>query len=166
MIFLDEAGLTVKMTRLYARAYKGERVVDYVPGHWGTNLTVTGALSLQGPMALMTLKGALDGDAFKVYVKDCLLPHLKPGHVVVMDNLSVHKINGIRELIESTGARLLYLPPYHPDLNPIEKLWSKIKTLLRSAKARTHEALETALSNAINRIYTSDAKAWFKCCGY
>lgn len=166
MIFLDEAGLTVKMTRLYARAYKGERVVDFVPGHWGTNLTVTGALSLQGPMALMTLKGALDGDAFKVYVKDCLLPNLKPGHVVVMDNLSVHKINGIRELIESKGARLLYLPPYHPDLNPIEKLWSKIKTLLRSAKARTHEALENALSNAINRIYTSDAKAWFKCCGY
>lgn len=91
MIFLDEAGLTVKMTRLYARGYKGERVIDFVPGHWGTNLSVTGALSLQGPFAMMSLQGALDGEAFKVYVKDCLVPNLKPGHVVVMDNLSVHK---------------------------------------------------------------------------
>ena len=154
------------MTRVFARSYHGKRVVDYVPAHWGSNLTVTGALSLNGPMALMTLKGALDGEAFKVYVKDCLAPELKPGQVVVMDNLSVHKVQGIRELVEAAGAKLIYLPPYHPDLNPIEKLWSKIKTLLRTAKARSYDALERALSNAIKRIYATDVKAWFKCCGY
>lgn len=127
---------------------------------------MTGALSLKGPMALMTLQGALDGEAFRAYVKDCLVPELKPGQVVVMDNLSVHKVHGIQELVESIGAKLIYLPPYHPDLNPIEKLWSKIKTLLRAAKARTYETLERALSNAITRIYASDVTAWFKCCGY
>lgn len=166
LVFIDESCLSIKMTRSFARSFKGERIQGYVPGGWGENLTVVGALRLHGPTALMTLKGAMNGEAFKTYVENFLLPTLNKDDVVVMDNLSVHKVTGIRALIESAGAQVLFLPPYHPDLNPIEKLWSKIKTLLRGAKARTHEMLELALGKVLNRVHPSDAKGWFKHCGY
>lgn len=102
----------------------------------------------------------------KNYIKHFLLPTLTSQDVVVMDNLSVHKVTGVLEAIQSVGARVLFLPPYHPDLNPIEKLWSKMKTLLRGAQARTHQALEDAVAATLNRIYPTDAKAWFNHCGY
>jgi transposase len=166
LVFIDESCLSIKMTRSFARSFKGERIEGHVPGGWGENLTVVGAMKLDGPTALMTLKGAMNGEAFKAYIENFLVPSLKKDDVVVMDNLSVHKVTGIKEMVESVGANVLFLPPYHPDLNPIEKLWSKIKTILRGAKARTHEALEIALGKALDRVYPSDAEGWFSHCGY
>ena len=129
-------------------------------------MTVLGAMSLRGILAAMTIESATDGDVFLAYVEQVLCPKLQPGDVVVMDNLSAHKIKGVRELIESTGAELLYLPPYSPDFNPIEKAWSKLKQWLRSAKARTAEALEQAIAEAIQAITADNATAWFRHCGH
>jgi transposase len=123
-------------------------------------------ISVSGIDAPMTINGAVDGIVFKVYVAEVLCPTLEPGDVVVMDNLPAHKVAGIRELIEACGAKLIYLPPYSPDLNPIEKCWSKIKTHLRKAKARTRDELENALREALLLITEADAKGWFKSCGY
>lgn len=154
------------MTRAFGRAHAGDRVYGYVPGSWGENLSVIGAMTLTGPSAFMSLQGAADGDAFRAYVDKMLVPTLRPGNVVVMDNLSVHKVVGVREAIKKAGAKLLFLPPYHPDLNPIEKLWSKLKSIMRGLQARTMAALELGLSAALNQITQRDANAWFKCCGY
>jgi len=165
-VFIDESGFSIKMTRSFARAPKGHRIEGHVPGCWGQNLTLIGAMKMDGPTALMTLPGSTDGNAFTAYVKDILLPQLTTGEVVVMDNLAVHKVTGIRDMIESVGARVLFLPPYHPDLNPIEKMWSKMKTILRGLKARTIQTLEVAIANAIEHIRPKDAEAWFKHCGY
>lgn len=134
--FLDEAGSNLAMTRVYGRAKAGERVLETVPQNYGENVSMLAAISLAGVSAPMTITGAVDGLVFLEYVKQVLCPTLTVGDVVVMDNLSVHKIKGVREAIEAQGARLVYLPPYSPDLNPIEKCWSKIKTYLRKAKAR------------------------------
>lgn len=154
------------MTRLYGRAVPGERVCDSVPQNYGENITMLAALSLSGIHAPMTINGAVDGEVFKAYIEQVLAPSLQAGDVVVMDNLPAHKIKGIQELIEQRGARLIYLPPYSPDLNPIEKCWSKIKTYLRGAKARTRAELEKALAEALLRISSKDAQGWFKSCGY
>lgn len=124
-------------------------------------MTILGAMSLRGIIASMTIEEATDGDIFLAYVEHILCPALKPGDVVVMDNLSSHKIKGVRRLIEKVGAEVLYLPPYSPDLNPIEKAWSKLKQFLRSVKARTKEALEEAIAEAIRLITPDNAKAWF-----
>ena len=164
--FLDEAGSNLAMTRLYARAAKGARVIETVPQNYGENITMLASLSVSGIEAPMTINGAVDGMVFKVYVEEVLSPTLKVGDVVVMDNLPAHKVAGIRELIEGCGARLIYLPPYSPDLNPIEKCWSKIKTYLRKARARTREELEKALREALLLITEQDALGWFKSCGY
>ncbi len=164
--FLDEAGSNLAMTRLYGRGAKGERVIETVPQNYGENITMLATLSVAGIEAPMTINGAVDGIVFKVYVAQVLCPTLKSGDVVVMDNLPAHKVAGIRELIEDKGAKLIYLPPYSPDLNPIEKCWSKIKTYLRAAKARTREGLEKALKEALLLITTEDAAGWFRSCGY
>jgi DDE superfamily endonuclease len=119
--FIDESGVNLAMTRLYGRAPRGERAVGSVPINYGSNITIIGALGVGGLSALMTVDGAADGDVFRAYVNWVLWPSLKPGEVVVMDNLSAHKVSGIREAIEKRGARLIYLPPYSPDLSPIEK---------------------------------------------
>jgi transposase len=149
------------MTRLYARSVAGERISESTPGgHWKI-LTILGAMSLRGIVASMTIEEATDGDIFLAYVEHILCPALRPGDVVVMDNLSSHKIKGVRELIEKVGAEVLYLPPYSPDLNPIEKAWSKLKQLLRCAKARTSETLQQAIAEAIRLITPDNAKAWF-----
>ena len=121
---------------------------------------------MRGIDAAMTVASATDGDVFTAYVEQALCPQLKPGDVVVLDNLSAHKVTGIRELIESRGAQLLYLPPYSPDLNPIEKAWSKFKKYLRDAKARTKEALDQAVTEALKTITADNAAAWFRLCGY
>jgi transposase len=166
LIFLDESGVTTQMTRTRGRARRGERIVEATPsGHWKV-MTTLGALSLRGIDATMTIESATDGDVFTAYVEQVLGPTLSPGDVVVMDNLSAHKVAGIRELIEARGAQLLYLPPYSPDLNPIEKAWSKFKQFLRAAKTRSKEALDQAITDAFKTITADNAAAWFRHCGY
>jgi transposase len=164
--FIDESGCNIAMTRRYGRAQYGRRVADAVPKNFGLNVTILGALSCTGLDAVMTVEGATDTAVFRAYVEQVLVPTLVADDVVVMDNLSVHKVSGIREAIEATGARLLYLPPYSPDYSPIESCWSKLKAILRKAKARSREALDEALTQAIEHITQSDAKGWFNLCGY
>ena len=150
------------MTRLRARCVGGQRIQEATPGgHWKI-MTILGAMSLRGMIATMTIEEATDADIFLAYVEQVLSPELKPGDVVVMDNLTSHKVDGVRESIEKAGAELLYLPPYSPDLNPIEKAWAKLKQLLRSAKARSKEALDQAITDALKLISPDDAKAWFR----
>lgn len=164
LIFLDESGVTTSMTRLYARSLGGQRIHESTPGgHWKI-MTILGAMSLRGMVATMTIEAATDAEIFLAYIEHVLCPALKPGDVVVMDNLSSHKVNGVREWIEKAGAEVLYLPPYSPDLNPIEKAWAKLKQLLRSAKARTKETLDQAIEQALRLISADNAQAWFKHC--
>ncbi len=164
--FLDEAGSNLSMTRLYGRAAPGERVYDSVPQNYGENITMLACLSETGLSAPMTVEGAVDGLVFRAYVEQVLAPTLLKGDIVIMDNLGAHKVKGIREAIEARGATVIYLPPYSPDLNPIEKCWSKIKTYLRAAKARTRQALEQALKEALLLVTEKDAQGWFASCGY
>lgn len=154
------------MTRRYGRAPRGERVREATPaGHWST-LTLLGAMSSQGVLATMTVESPTDGDVFLAYLDHVLCPQLRPGQVVVMDNLAAHKVPGVRERIEEVGAQLFYLPPYSPDFNPIEQCWAKVKQSLRSAKARTVEVLEAAVAQALASITPQNASAWFAHCGY
>ncbi len=150
------------MTRLYARCVGGGRIAETTPGgHWKT-VTLLGAIRLSGMLAPMTIEAATDAEIFFAYVDRALCRELKPGDVVVMDNLSSHKVQGVRERIEAAGAELLYLPPYSPDFNPIEKAWSKLKQYLRAAKARTPEQLQQAIAEALRSITPHDAAAWFR----
>ena len=164
--FLDEAGSNIAMTRRYGRAARGERINEATPLNYGENITMLAAISLAGIDAPMTIAGAVDGLVFKTYVEQVLAPTLKPGDVVVMDNLGAHKVAGVIEAIEAKGAKAIFLPPYSPDLNPIEKCWSKIKTYLRAAKARTRETLEKALKEALFLVTSTDTTGWFASCGY
>jgi transposase len=150
------------MTRSYGRALKGERVEDAVPGgHWKM-LTILSAMDQNGIFAAMTVEAATDREVFLAYLDHVLCPRLRPGHVVVMDNLSAHKVDGVRQRIEACGASLLYLPPYSPDLNPIEKAWSKVKACLRALAARNVSALQAATGQALRSVSPQDAKAWMK----
>jgi transposase len=164
--FLDETGMSLALTRLYGRAAPGARVVDTVPQNYGESISLLAAFSLQGLSAPMTVEGAVDAEVFRIYGEQVLGPTLCPGDIVLMDNLAVHKVTGIEEVIHARGARVEYLPPYSPDLNPIEKCWAKLKTALRHAKARTREALEEALKQVLQTISAADALAWFAHCGY
>jgi transposase len=164
--FIDETGLNIAMTRRYGRAPRGQRVADAVPKNFGRNLTILGALSCHGLDAVMTVDGATDAAVFRTYVEYVLVPTLRPGDVVVMDNLGAHKVTGIRTMITDAGARLVYLPPYSPDYSPIESCWSKLKTCLRGRKARTREVLDEALSAIIPKISSRNARGWFAHCGY
>lgn len=164
--FVDEAGVNLTYTRRYGRAMGGRRVRQSVPLHGGPNVTVVGALSVHGLQAVLTLDGALNQDSFAVYLDQVLGPTWRPGDVVVLDNLRVHKVAGMRERIEACGARVLFLPPYSPDFSPIENGWSKFKTWLRTAQARTREALDEAIGAAMNWISAADAQNWFAHCGY
>ena len=166
LVFLDESGATTEMTRRYGRAPSGERIREATPaGHWST-LTLLGAMSSKGMLASMTVESATDGEVFLAYLDHVLCPCLRPGQVVVMDNLAAHKVQGVRERIEAVGAELLYLPPYSPDFNPIEQCWAKVKQSLRSAKARTLEVLEAAITQALASITPQNASAWFAHSGY
>jgi transposase len=150
------------MTRLYARRPDGRRIHEATPGgHWKI-MTILAAMRLRGITAAMTIEEATDGDIFLAYVEQVLCPTLVAGDVVVMDNLGAHKVKGVAALIQARGAEVLYLPPYSPDLNPIEKAWSKIKQLLRSICPRNAGALEQAISEAISSITAEDAQAWFR----
>ena len=164
LIFLDESGAMVGMTRRRGRSLGGRRVHEATTeSHWRI-LTILGAMSLKGMIATMTIEAATDTDIFLAYLDEVLCPVLEPGHVVVMDNLSSHKVQGVRERIQATGAELLYLPPYSPDLNPIEKAWSKLKEMLRAAKAKTSHELYQAIRNALPNITPENATAWFRTC--
>jgi transposase len=154
------------MTRRYARAPRGQRAYGKVPRNHGKPTSLVSALSYDGLGAAMTVIGAIDTAAFEVYVRDLLCPTLKAGQVVTIDNLSVHKAAAIREHIEAVGCKLWFLPSYSPDLNPIELAFSKLKTALRKAAARTHEALDEAIAQVLNLVTAEDALAWFKHCGY
>ena len=166
LVFIDESGAKTNMTRLYGRAKSGQRVVDNVPvGHWCTT-TMISSVRLDGSTACMVVDGATNKEVFQAYVQHILLPTLKPGDIVILDNLSAHKNQETRDLIESVGAELWFLPPYSPDLNPIEKMWSKIKSILRALKARTEKTLINAIAKALEVVTASDAKGWFESCGY
>lgn len=148
------------MTRRYGRARPGIRVAESTPeGNWKI-LTILGAMSLQGLIATMTVEAATDAEIFLAYLDHVLCPKLQTGDVVVMDNLSSHKVAGVRERIERTGAELLYLPPCSPDLNPIEKTWAKLKQQLRSLKARSTQALDQAIAQLLPTTRNQDATAW------
>ena len=137
-----------------------------MPQNYGENVTLLGSLSLSGVEALMTVNGATDSDIFSAFVREVLAPTLRAGDVVIWDNLGAHRSQLVREAVEAKGATVIFLPPYSPDLNPIERCWSKLKTYLRAAKARTREALEAAIKCALSTVTESDARAWFKHCGY
>lgn len=141
LVFLDETAFKTDMTRLYGWAFKGKRCLDRTPGgHWQTTTFIAG-LRYNGLTAPMVLDGPMNGEAFVAYVRDFLCPTLKPGDIVVMDNLSSHKVHGVQEAIEMSGASLRYLPPYSPDLNPIETVFAKLKALVRKAACRTRDTL-------------------------
>ena len=165
-LFIDESGAKTNMTRLYGRAPRGERVYDSVPnGRWEAT-TMIAAIGRNGPQAPWVLDGPMNGDAFAVWTKEVLGPILIPGDIVVMDNLSVHKNTAARAAITNAGATIWDLPPYSPDLNPIEKMWSKVKAHLRKAKARDTESLYRAIGDAMAQVSTQDIQNWFASCGY
>ena len=163
---VDEAGVNLAYARRCGRAAGGRRVRQGVPLHGGPNVTVVGALSVQGLEAVMTSDGALNQDSFAAYLDQVLGPTLRPGDVVALDNLRVHKAAGMRERIEACGARVLFLPPYSPDFSPIENGWSKFKTWLCTAQARTREALDDAIGVAMKWISANNAQNWFAHYGY
>ncbi len=166
LIFVDETGTNLSLTRRYGRATRGQRVVGQVPRNHGPNVTLIAALDQAGLLGELTITGALDGPAFDAYVTRILVPHLWPGDVVIFDNLSAHKSKIARIWIESAGCQVLFLPPYSPDFNPIELAFSKLKTFLRGAAARTRTDLDQAITAALGTITRQDAAAWFTHCAY
>ena len=166
LVFVDESGTHISMDRLRSRAPKGVRAYGQVPKNRGNNLTLIASMSLHGMGESMCFEGATDAAAFEVYVEHFLAPSLTEGQVVVMDNLGAHQPKRIRELIEATGAELVFVPSYSPDLNPIEQAFSKIKHILRKLGARTHEALLEAMEEALSEVTPADAAGWFEHCGY
>jgi transposase len=164
--FIDESGAHLGLTRLFGRAASGERVAEATPGYSGKHYTIIAALGLTQVSAAWLLEEAMTREAFEVYVTQVLAPTLCVGDVVLLDNLNVHKSELARHCIEARGARLEFLPPYSPDLNPIEKCWAKVKAVLRRMKARTFDELVEALDLAFQAITPEDARAWFAHCGY
>jgi len=166
LVFIDESWAKTNMTRLRGRSLRGTRLIGYAPaGHWHTT-TLIAALDYRGIRCSATVDGAVNRDVFEAFIEQVLVPTLQPGQIVVMDNLSSHKGRRVGEMIESAGATLLYLPPYSPDLNPIEMAFSKIKQLLRSLAARTRDALWRNIQPILNRITPSDAIGYFNHAGY
>jgi transposase len=166
LVFVDESGATVKMARAYARAPRGERAGGRVPRNHGTPTSLVGALTPDGLRATDTRLGAFDTPSFAAYVRDVLCPTLRPGQVVVLDNLSAHKSAAVREAIAAAGCTVLFLPPYSPDFAPIELAWAHIKAALRTAAARTQDALDAAIDAAWRRVTPDHARAYFRHCGY
>lgn len=165
-IFIDEMGSNLGLTRRYGRAEPGTRVVDQVPGDRGGNVSTIGALGVEGRRTGLSVPGAMDGETMLFFVEELLVPPLKRGAIVFMDNNPIHKLDDIEEAIEAVGAWVLFLPTYSPDLNPIEHCWSKVKSLLRSLKPRTLPDLLDALTEAFSSIPVHDILGWFRHCGY
>jgi transposase len=165
-IFIDEMGSNLGLTRRYGRAEPGTRVVDQVPGDRGGNVSTIGALGVEGMRTGLSVPGAIDGETMLFFVEEMLVPTLKRGDIVFMDNNPIHKLDDIEDAIEAVGAWVLFLPTYSPDLNPIENCWSKVKSLLRSLKPRTLPDLLDALTEAFSSITGHDILGWFRHCGY
>lgn len=166
LIFIDEAGVNLGMARRYGRAPCGERVVAGKPANPGPNLSLIGAVGLEGVKALLEVEGSVNGEVFTAFIEQCLGPQLKPGDQVWMDNLSAHKVEGIVEAIEARHATAHYLPAYSPDFSPIELFWSKLKDWLRGAAARTRDELDEAIRNGLDDMTDDNFKSWFKHCGF
>ena len=167
LVFVDESGFHTSMTRLRARAPRGERAYGRVPRKRGKNQTLIASITLRGAMCeSLSIEGATDSELFETYVERLLAPRLCEGQVVVLDGLGAHRTARVRDLIEERGAGLLFLPPYSPDLNPIEEAFSKIKSIVRKAGARTREALDEAIGEALSAVSPEDAAGWFAHCGY
>lgn len=166
LVFVDESGVNLAMTRRYGRALRGEQVYAERPGNRGENISLLGALSLDGLIATMSIPGSVNTDVFMTYLQEVLAPQLWTGAMLIMDNLPVHKAKAVHQVIEATGAQLIFLPPYSPDLSPIELCWSKLKQGLRTAKARNREALDQALTQIVTQsISQDDVWGWFTHCG-
>ena len=166
LVFLDETGLSTNMTRRYGRAQKGKRCVDKVPhGHWRTS-TFVAALRSDGLEAPWLLDGPMNGPAFLEYVRQVLGPSLRPGDLVIADNLSSHKVAGVREAIEARGASLVFLPPYSPDLNPIENFFAKLKAHLRKVAQRSFDGLLLSTSFILNSLSSQECSNYFQASGY
>ena len=166
LVFVDEMGANTSLSSLRAWSKRGERAHCSVPRNRGRNTTLLASMSAEGMGPSLAVEGATTRPVFETYVEKVLLPGLRRGQIVVMDNLTAHKGDRIKELIESAGCELLYLPPYSPDLNAIEEAFSKIKGLLRKAAARSREALIEALGRALEAITSEDARGFFEHCGY
>jgi transposase len=166
LIFLDESGSNIALTRLYARAPRGERARGSIPRNRRKNVTLLASLSLSGIGETMIIEGSASAQVFEIYIEQVLAPSLQKGQIVIMDNLSTHKGQHVRKVIEARGCQLLFLPAYSPDFSPIEEAFSKVKAALRRAGARTHEALQEAIGQARLPITAADASGWFKHCGY
>jgi len=166
LVFLDETGASTHMARRFGRCRKGERLICKQPwGHWKT-VTLTAALRSSGLTAPMLLDGPMDGQAFRAYIERFLAPTLKPGDIVILDNLQSHKVAGVQQAIEATGAKLIFLPPYSPDLNPIELAFAKLKALLRKAAARTITGLHKAIARIVKTISPQECANYFAKAGY
>ena len=166
LVFLDECGVNTGMTRLYGRAPKEERVVDVVPDVRFHRTTILSSIRSDGVTVPCVFEGALNGELFREYVRKFLAPTLSPGDIVAMDNLSSHKVSSVVEAIEAVGAKVLFLPPYSPDFNPIELMWSKIKAVLRKLKVRDKALLDGAIAFAFDTVTVSDVSGWFSHDGY
>ena len=166
LIFLDESGANLKMSMVYGRGYPGQRIIEASPFNRGTKLTLISAISIRKVEAALYGEWSVNGLIFTQFLEYCLIPQLKAGDIVCYDNVSFHKVADAQKLIESVGARLIYLPPYSPDLNPIEMMWSKIKIYLKKQAARTLETFQKAIKIAFESITSQDLKGWYKHCGY
>ena len=166
LVFVDECGTNTSLNPLYAWSRRGERAYGEAPRNWGSNVTLLASMTREGMGACIAVEGATTKAVFEAYVEEALAPSLRPGQVVVMDNLSSHKSQRVRELIEGRGCELLYLPPYSPDLNPIEQAFAKLKASLRRAQARTFGALIEAMGRGLGEITDQDASGFFRHCGY
>jgi transposase len=166
LVFVDEMGTNISLSPLYAWAPKGERAYCSVPRNRGPNTTLLSSMSVEGMGLSLAVEGATNREVFETYVEQILAPTLRTCQVVVMDNLTAHKGERVKELIERRGCELLYLPPYSPDFNPIEEAFAKIKSLMRKAEARTREALLAAMGTAISTLSAQDARGFFEHCGY
>ena len=168
LVFGDQMGCNRSMTPSYGRAQRGTRVVEAVPKNHGKNISVMGMMTLTGMLCMAAMEGSYNADKIVEYFKTVLLPRLRPGQVVVVDNARIHTKHEteLRRLLATKGCRLLYLPPYTPEWNPIEQAWSKMKHLIRRLKARTKDALIDAIHRARNLVTRRDTRAWFELCGY
>lgn len=166
MVFVDEMGANVSLCSLYAWSRRGERAHAKVPRNWGKNVTLLASITAGGLGPCLAVEGPTTREVFETYLERVLAPTLRAGQVVVLDNLSAHKGGRVKEIVEGTGCELVYLPPYSPDLNPIEQAFSKVKGLMRKAEARTREALVEAMGRALDAVTVRDVRAFFAHCGY
>ena len=166
LVFVDEMGSNISLAPVYAWSRRGERVFASGPRNWGKNVTLLASMSLEGMGPCLAVEGSTTREVFEAYLEHVLAPSLKPGQVVVMDNLTAHKGERVKELIEGRGCELIYLPPYSPDFNPIEEAFAKLKALLRKAGARSREMLIEAMGRALEALTVSDARSFFEHRGY